>query len=50
MVRVHGVAIMGGVDVRMMLPGESEWGAARRQKRELRDERQGDKQLPAREK
>ena len=50
MVRVHGVAIMGGVDVRMMLPGESESAAARRQKRELRDERHGGKQLPEREK
>jgi hypothetical protein len=46
MLRVHGIAIMGGVDVRMMLPGESEAAAHRRQKRELRAERRGQRQLP----
>jgi hypothetical protein len=37
LLRVHGFVIMGGVDIRMQLPGESGRDAHRRQKRELKE-------------
>jgi hypothetical protein len=45
LLRVRGLTVMGGVNVEMRLPGESERGAARRQRRELRDERRAQKLL-----
>jgi len=36
---------MGGVNIEMRLPGESERGAARRHKRELREERRSQRLL-----
>ena len=40
LLRVRGLTMMGGVNVSMRLPGESERGARRRERRALRDERQ----------
>ena len=39
LLRVHGFVFMGGVDIRMRLPGETDRDAHRRQKRELKDKR-----------
>jgi hypothetical protein len=39
LLRVHGFVFMGGVDIRMRLPGESDRDAHRRQKRELKEKR-----------
>ncbi len=39
LLRVRGLTMMGGVNVSMRLPGESERGARRRERRALRDER-----------
>ena len=39
LLRVRGLTMMGGVNVSMGLPGESERGARRRERRALRDER-----------
>jgi hypothetical protein len=44
LVRVHGFVVMGGVDVRMRLPGETGHDARRRQRRELRQDRRELKQ------
>ena len=40
LVRVHGLVMMGGVDIRMRLPGETGRDAHRRQRRELKAQRQ----------
>jgi hypothetical protein len=45
LLRIHGHTMMGGVNSEMRLPGESERGAARRHKRELREERRAQKRL-----
>jgi Domain of unknown function (DUF1707) len=42
MLRVHGLVVMGSVEIKMRLPGESERAAHRR----LKDERRGRKALP----
>lgn len=47
LLRVHGFVVMGGVDIRMQLPGESSRDASRRQRRELREKRRGRRALPA---
>ncbi|HEY3353239.1 MAG TPA: hypothetical protein VGQ83_08335 [Polyangia bacterium] len=39
LLRVHGLAFLGGVAVRMRLPGESERASHRRERRALREER-----------
>jgi Domain of unknown function (DUF1707)/Cell wall-active antibiotics response 4TMS YvqF len=39
LLRVHGFVMMGGVDIRMRLPGESDRDAHRRQRRERKEER-----------
>ena len=39
LLRVRGLTMMGGVNISMRLPGESERGARRREQRALRDER-----------
>ena len=39
LLRVRGLTMMGGVNISMRLPGESERGARRRERRALRDER-----------
>lgn len=44
LLRVHGFVIMGGVDIRMRLPGESDRDAHRRQKREIKERRRGEKE------
>lgn len=44
LLRVRGVALMGGVDISMRLPGESERGARRRERLEERRQRRA---LPA---
>lgn len=43
LVRVRGFAMMGGVDVRMQLPGESSREASRRQRREQRQQRRDER-------
>ncbi len=43
LLRVHGFVFMGGVDIRMRLPGESDRDAHRRQRRELREKRRDEK-------
>jgi hypothetical protein len=48
LLRVHGFVMMGGVDIRMQLPGETSRDAHRRQRRELRDQKRQQKELPAR--
>jgi hypothetical protein len=45
LLRVHGLAMMGGVNVEMRLPGESERGARRREKQQLREERRAQRLL-----
>ena len=45
LLRIHGLTMMGGVNIEMRLPGESERGAARRHKRELREERRSQRLL-----
>jgi hypothetical protein len=45
LLRVHGLTMMGGVNIEMRLPGESEGGARRRARRELRDERRAQRLL-----
>jgi hypothetical protein len=45
LLRVHGLAMMGGVNVEMRLPGESERGARRREKQQLREERRSQRLL-----
>jgi hypothetical protein len=39
LLRVHGFVVMGGVDIRMRLPGESGRDAHRRQRQELKEQR-----------
>jgi hypothetical protein len=39
LLRVTGSVLMGNVEVRTRLPGESQWGARRRERRERRAER-----------
>jgi hypothetical protein len=39
LLRIHGAAVLGNVEVRMRLPGESEWASWRRNRREAREER-----------
>jgi hypothetical protein len=39
LLRIHGLTMMGGVSIEMRLPGESERGARRRERRQLRDEK-----------
>jgi hypothetical protein len=39
LLRIHGLTMMGGVNVEMRLPGESERGARKRQRRALKAER-----------
>jgi hypothetical protein len=43
LLRVHGLAMMGGVNIEMRLPGESERGARRRERRALREQRREEK-------
>jgi hypothetical protein len=45
LLRVRGLTMMGGVHVSMRLPGESERGARRRERRELRAERRAQRLL-----
>jgi hypothetical protein len=45
LLRVHGLAVMSAVEIRMQLPGESGGEAARRQRRELRDARRDQRRL-----
>ena len=45
LLRIHGLTMMGGVDITMRLPGESERGARRRQRHELREERRAQRLL-----
>jgi hypothetical protein len=45
LLRIHGLTMMGGVNIEMRLPGESERGARRRHKRELREERKAQRLL-----
>jgi len=45
LLRVHGLAMMGGVNIEMRLPGESERGARRRARLELRAERRAQRLL-----
>jgi hypothetical protein len=45
LLRLHGLAMMGGVNIEMRLPGESERGARKRYKRELREERRAQRRL-----
>lgn len=44
LLRVHGFVFMGGVDIRMRLPGESGRDAHRRQKREIKERRREEAQ------
>jgi hypothetical protein len=39
LLRVHGLTMMGGVNIEMRLPGESERGARRRERHALREQR-----------
>jgi hypothetical protein len=43
LLRVRGLTMMGGVNVDMRLPGESERGARKRQRRALRDEQRAER-------
>ncbi|HET6150336.1 MAG TPA: DUF1707 domain-containing protein [Polyangia bacterium] len=43
LLRVHGFVVMGGVDITMRLPGESDRDAHRRQRKESRDRRHEDR-------
>jgi hypothetical protein len=43
LLRIHGLTMMGGVSIEMRLPGESERGARRRERRELRDARRDER-------
>ena len=43
LLRVRGMTMMGGVNVEMRLPGESERGARKRARRELRDARHAER-------
>ena len=43
LLRVRGLTMMGGVNVEMRLPGESERGARKRQRRDLRDDRRAER-------
>jgi hypothetical protein len=43
LLRVHGLVIMGGVDIQMRLPGEDDRAGRRRQRRELREQRREDR-------
>jgi Cell wall-active antibiotics response LiaF, C-terminal len=45
LLRVHGLAMMGGVNIEMRLPGESERGARRRERHALREERRAQRLL-----
>ena len=45
LLRIHGLTMMGGVNIEMRLPGESERGARRRYKRELKEERRAQRLL-----
>lgn len=45
LLRVRGMAMMGGVNIEMRLPGESERGARRREKHQLREERRAQRLL-----
>ena len=45
LLRIHGLTMMGGVNVEMRLPGESERGARRRERRALREERRAQRLL-----
>lgn len=45
LLRVHGLTIMGAVEIKMRLPGESGREAWRRQKRELREARRHERRL-----
>ena len=45
LLRIHGLVVMGGVDVQTRLPGETERDAHHRQRRELRGERKAQRQL-----
>ncbi len=44
LLRVHGFVIMGGVDIRLRLPGETGRDADRRQKREIKERRREEKE------
>jgi hypothetical protein len=46
LLRVRGIAIMGGVDISMRLPGETERGARRRQRLEERRQRRALPEVP----
>jgi hypothetical protein len=39
--RIHGTVVFGNIEVQVRLPGESEWGAWRRRRRERKALRQG---------
>jgi hypothetical protein len=43
LLRVHGFVMMGGVDITMRLPGESDREAHRRQRRELKEKRRDER-------
>jgi hypothetical protein len=45
LLRIHGLTMMGGVNIEMRLPGESERGARRRHRRELKQERRAQRLL-----
>jgi Domain of unknown function (DUF1707)/Cell wall-active antibiotics response 4TMS YvqF len=45
LLRVHGLALMSAVEIRMQLPGESGGDAWRRKRRELRDARREQRRL-----
>ena len=45
LLRVHGLTMMGGVNIEMRIPRESERGARRRARRELREERRAQRLL-----
>jgi hypothetical protein len=45
LLRVHGMTMMGGVNIEMRLPGESERVARKRERRALREERRAQKRL-----
>jgi hypothetical protein len=45
LLRIHGFAVMGGVDVKMRLPGESDREARRRLRNERREERRAERAL-----
>jgi hypothetical protein len=44
LLRVHGFVMMGGVDIRMRLPGENHRDAHRRQRRELKEQRREERE------